>query len=97
MSDSKWLPIETAPATSYTSQILLAWRHRPVSTGWWDFDESYHERPKGWKSPEEGWRSDGDRCIPVASGWPTHWMPLPIFIEEKFIVDDNGNVGWVIP
>lgn len=74
---SEWQPIETAPPTHSMKQILLAWRHRAVSCGWWDVDEDYHERPIWWISPEEGWRSDGDMCIPVEDGWPTHWMPLP--------------------
>lgn len=72
-----WQDISTAPNTNHMRQILLAWKHRPVSTGWWDVDEDYSSRPKAWKSPEEGWRADGDACIPVKSGWPTHWMQPP--------------------
>lgn len=73
-----WQPIETAPYTDHMNQILLAWRLRPISTGWWAIDEDYDTRDgKWWVSPEEGWRADGDSCIPIESGWPTHWMPLP--------------------
>lgn len=74
----EWRPIETAPLCDRMNQILLAWRYRPVGTGWWDIDDDYDTRDgKWWVSPREGWRADGDSCIPIEGGWPTHWMPLP--------------------
>lgn len=71
-------PIETAPnATSHMNKVLLFWRTRGWDTGWWDVDEAFADRPKSWRSPECGWRCDGDQCIPVDQDAVTHWMPLP--------------------
>lgn len=70
-----WQPIETAPMNR---RILLWWRTcREPHIGQWDIDEEYDQRPKSWKSPEEGWRNCGDQCIPRNQSDCTHWMPLP--------------------
>lgn len=73
-----WEPIETAPNnTDHMRPILAFWKHRGVQQTYWDVDEEYSDRPKGWRSPECGWRCDGDRCIPVNQEDVTHWRPLP--------------------
>lgn len=74
-SGGQWQPIETAPHTDHMRQVLLFWPERDVCCGWFDTDEGYVGRPRWWKSPQCGWRSDGDQCIPINQ--PTHWMPLP--------------------
>lgn len=69
-----WQPIETAP---FHKRILLAWTGREPVTGQWSEDDHFDCRPKGWVSPEHGWKGDGDQCIPRNQEDCTHWMPVP--------------------
>jgi len=70
-----WQPRKTAPTNR---PILLLWRTVPLPLrGSWQIDEDFASRPKGWVSPEAGWRNDGDQCIPVNQEDFTHWMELP--------------------
>jgi hypothetical protein len=70
-----WQPIETAPKDG---KILLAWRTcRTASVGCWSYDEAYESRKWGHKAVKEGWRSEGDQCIPVNQSDCTHWQPVP--------------------
>jgi hypothetical protein len=61
-----WRPIETAPQDG--ARILLLWKHRPASVGWWTDEES-----------GTGWKCDGDMVVPAAAyqSDATHWQPLP--------------------
>lgn len=73
---SEWQPIETAPKDG--RPVLLWWRGcTHASIGQFEADEYYDERPPKWRCPEEGWRCEGDECIPVNQRDCTHWMPLP--------------------
>jgi hypothetical protein len=59
---TSWKPIETAPQSG---EVLLWWNNGAgVSVGWWD-DEN------------EGWRNEGDDCVPKNQSNCTHWMPKP--------------------
>jgi hypothetical protein len=76
MAAVQWQPIETAPKTG--DPLLLRWRFLPSpKIGRYSCDEHFAERPRGWASPEYGWRCDGDECIPSNQHHCTHWMPLP--------------------
>jgi hypothetical protein len=61
-----WRPIETAPQDG--ARILLLWKHRPASVGWWTDEES-----------GTGWKCDGDMVVPAVAyqSDATHWQPLP--------------------
>lgn len=73
-----WEPIETVPNnTDHMRPILVFWKSRGVQQTYWDVDEDFQNRPKGWRSPECGWRCDGDHCIPVNQDDATHWMRFP--------------------
>lgn len=73
-----WQDIASAPATTdHMRPILANWRGRGVQQTYWDVDDDFRDRPKGWRSPESGWRCDGDQCIPVNQEDVTHWMPRP--------------------
>lgn len=73
-----WEPIETVPNnTDHMRPILVFWKSRGVQQTYWDVDEDFQNRPKGWRSPECGWRCDGDQCIPVNQDDATHWMRFP--------------------
>lgn len=72
----EWMPIETAPTNG--KRILLWWRTCPdASVGYFDIDDQFGERRKGWPCPEYGWRCEGDDVIPKNQKDCTHWMPLP--------------------
>lgn len=71
-----WQPIETAQRV-VREPVLLMWSSRGPSSGYWDLDEEFESRPKGWVSPEFGWRGHQDMCIPRDQEHCTHWMPLP--------------------
>ncbi len=62
---AKWLPIETAPKGV---RILLWWKHCTDgrAVGQWSADGDH-----------EGWRCEGDKCLPKNQKDCTHWMPLP--------------------
>src|ERR1041385_3826735 len=61
-----WRTIETAPKTG---EPILLWGQ-------------YCQVPAGgrWEQSKrrEGWRCDGDQCIPRNQQDCTHWMPLPL-------------------
>ena len=76
-----WRPIETAPKDG--RPVLLWWSTRGASVGRYEHDDMFSERPSSWVSPEFGWRSDGDLCIPVNQEHCTHWMPLPAAPEAR--------------
>lgn len=70
--------IDTAPTVDHMNCILIFWK----STGKWhecyfDTDEEFQDRPKWWRSPECGWRSAGDMCIPRNQEDATHWQYMP--------------------
>ncbi len=73
---TQWQPIATAPMDE-RKPLLLMWTGRGTSSGYWDFDDEFATRPKGWVSPECGWRGHQDMCIPRDQENCTHWMPLP--------------------
>lgn len=69
-------PIESAPTDG--TKMLLRWRTVPyLLSGRYVVDDEWTLRPKDWLAPEEGWRNDGDQCIPRNQSDCTHWMPLP--------------------
>lgn len=71
-----WRTIDSAPKDG--QDILLWWRLcTNPSVGRWSIDDAFDEHDEGWPCPEEGWRSDGDQCIPRNQSDCTHWMPLP--------------------
>lgn len=71
----EWRTIDSAPTNK---RILLWWRTcKEPSVGYFDVDDLFDTRPPNWRSPECGWRSEGDRCIPINQNDCTHWMPLP--------------------
>lgn len=72
-----WQDIASAPPADHMNTILIAWKSRGVCESYWDVDDDFADRPMGWRSPECGWRSPGDQCIPVDQENCTHWMPLP--------------------
>jgi hypothetical protein len=75
---SEWRDIGSAPNnTDHMRPILAYWTGRGVQQTYWDVDEDFADRPPSWRSPECGWRCDGDQCIPVNQDDVTHWMPLP--------------------
>jgi hypothetical protein len=72
----RWQPIATAPQSG--KKILLCWpKHKIVASGRYDIDEEFDYRPNYWVSPSEGWRNDGDQCIPRNQEDCTLWQPLP--------------------
>jgi hypothetical protein len=70
----RWRPIETAPVDR---EILLLWKSGGIGKGRWETDESWEVRNWAHKAVPEGWRCDGDACIPVNQADCTHWQPLP--------------------
>lgn len=62
-----WKPIATAPKDG--AAIILWWRYckHPAVGRWFDADDENRE----------GWRCDGDECVPKNQKDCTHWMPLP--------------------
>lgn len=59
-----WRPIKTAPKAD---AVLLWWKGcKYPSVGRWVFD-----------GVREGWKCDGDLCVPKNQHHCTHWMPLP--------------------
>lgn len=61
----KWQTMETAPRDG--TRILLWWKTcTSPSVGWYTFDDF-----------GEGFRCDGDECIPHNQDDCTHWRPLP--------------------
>lgn len=68
-------PIETAMATS--NPVLLYWRGAGWVRGRYVVDDRWDFRPRGWLSPYQGWRNDGDDVIPRNQEDCTHWQPLP--------------------
>lgn len=66
-----WRPIATAPIDG--TDILLWWKSCKVpAVGSWSFDDDADS-----DDVKEGWRCDGDDCIPRNQQDCTHWMPLP--------------------
>jgi len=65
----KWRPINTC---NVSGKVLLYWDvptfngRGLVVKGYWQCDEE-----------GEGWRGDGDQCIPVNQSDCTHWAPVP--------------------
>lgn len=74
-----WQPIETCDTWRFDhmTPMIAYWPTRGPRETYYDVDEEFHLRPKGWASPEEGWRSPGDQCIPIESHQPTHWREFP--------------------
>lgn len=72
-------PIDTAEPwkTDHMRPVLVYWTSRGWCETYYDIDDEWDERPKGWVSPQEGWRSQGDQCIPVNQKAATHWQPMP--------------------
>lgn len=71
-----WQLIETAPKDG--TEVLLWWKHcKTPSVGAWSIDDMHAERQWAHKALEEGWRCEGDACIPVNQADCTHWQPLP--------------------
>lgn len=71
-----WRTIDSAPKDG--RDILLWWRLcKNPSVGRWSIDDAFDQHDEEWPCPEEGWRSDGDQCIPRNQSDCTHWMPLP--------------------
>lgn len=56
-----WRDIKTAPNHG---EILLWWKYAGVGVGSWN-DEG------------NGWRCEGDECVPKNQSDCTHWMPMP--------------------
>jgi len=79
VSEDAWQPIETCETWRFDFQrpMLANWKSRGVCETYWDEDDDFDSRPKGWRSPRYGWRSPGDQCIPVNQDDVTHWQPLP--------------------
>jgi len=64
-SAATWQPIQTAPKSG--KAILLWWSCcKDPAVGRWEDD-----------GRKEGWRCDGDQCVPKNQNFCTHWMPLP--------------------
>jgi hypothetical protein len=63
---SGWQPVATAPKDG--TRVLLWWStcREPVR-GRWEIN-----------GRSEGWRADGDACIPVNQSDCTDWQPLPL-------------------
>lgn len=70
-----WQPIETAPRLQ---EILLWWRHGGLGVGGWD-DEG------------DGWRCEGDACVPKNQSDCTHWMPKPAGPSVVSSTDRGGK------
>lgn len=71
-----WQTIETAPQDG--TRVLLWWRTgKDPHVGRWEIDDLWEERRWAHKAMKEGWRCDGDACIPTNQKDCTHWMPLP--------------------
>jgi len=70
--------ISEAPSTTHhMNPILVYWRNVGWRESYWDYDEEFNDRPKGWPSPEQGWRSSGDACIPSNQDDATHFALMP--------------------
>jgi len=70
-----WRSMSSAPTSR---PIILLWRTAPWPLrGEWSIDEEFDTRPKGWVSPESGWRNDGDQCIPRNQEDCIGWQKLP--------------------
>lgn len=65
-----WRPIATAPTTG---TILLWWKNAGAVTGSFAIDEDWN---RGSSTPREGWKGDGDECIPRNQEDCTHWQLL---------------------
>lgn len=65
---TSWQPISTAPSSG---TIRLWWRNAGETTGSFAVDEDW--TPKS-KTPREGWKGEGDQCIPCNQEDCTHWM-----------------------
>lgn len=64
-SAAAWQPIQTAPKSG--EAVLLWWSCcKDPAVGRWEDD-----------CIREGWRCDGDQCVPKNQHNCTHWMPLP--------------------
>ena len=76
---SEWRPIETAPTTGRRVLLWCSFDYCDghAVSGYYDFDEAPARLLDGTLSPSEGWRGDGDMCIPRNQEVFTHWMPLP--------------------
>lgn len=75
-----WRPIETAPKNG--KSILLSWRTCPEAMrGSYSVDEEFDSKPSALRSLREGWKNDGDQCIPKNQKDCTGWQPLPLTPE----------------
>ena len=78
-SDRDMREISTCDTWRYhhMNTMLAYWSSRGWCETYWDEDDDFDDRPKGWVSPKSGWRGVGDMCIPVDQINVTHWMPMP--------------------
>jgi hypothetical protein len=88
-----WQPIDTCSTWKHDHMhtMLAYWTSRGVCETYWDEDDDYDQRPKGWVSPREGWRAPGDQCIPVNQDSVTHWQPMPAKPEALKPAGDGGE------
>lgn len=63
-----WRPIETAPCDGSTILLFChnGGKHYSIHTGYFDCNEN-----------DEGFRTEGDQCIPTNQECFLAWMPLP--------------------
>jgi len=75
-----WQPIETAPKDG--TEIIAAVRY-PADENFWGVWQTFFVY---WDTEFEGhpngtWAFDYEN--PIMSGKPTHWMPMPQYVEPK--------------